>query len=495
MKKTLFMFLAVAFMSLGFHKAQAEIVIPQVPAELQETVNGYVQALLANPADEQVMKDISKNKAIKKNKDVLVAIGYKFLDNNLFGNAIGLAKKVYEMDPTFLPAIYLEGDAYFKMANNNAYGMAATKYEEAKTVDPNSLDPYLKLVGVYRYINPDYAIELMQEIKDKKTDDPKINQVLGTLYYQLADTVNARNFYNKYFATFPDGQGDITVQREYSIILFMAKDYKNALAQANKFLKTNPEDPVLRRIVFLSSCELGDDSLTQIAHDRYFGHYPDSVYQEIDYRYEGQYYNHIKNYKGAIAAYKAAAKIDTADAATQYNLSKVYEKVKDYNDAIAAYKRFMVLAKKEGDVNETFRLGRVYYNAANADTDSISRQKFIDAGDKVYAWVDEQMKKDGEPSYQGIFWRSRINQLINRKKPNKLAADYMIEATKRLADPKFAGEDYNAHRAQAYAYIAWYDMDTDNFAGARENAQLALKNDEEQPLAQNVIKYLDLIGK
>lgn len=495
MKKTFLMLMAVAVMVLGLQTSKAEITIPQVPEELKVTVDGYVQALLLNPANEDVMKAISKNKAIKKNKPVLVAIGYKFLDNNLFGNAIGLAKMVYEMDPTYLPAIYLEGDAYFKMANNNAYGMAATKYEEAKQVDPNSLDPYLKLVGVYRYINPDYAIELMQEIRNKKTDDPKINQVLGTLYYQLADTVNAREFYNKYFATYPDGQGDITVQREYAIILFMAKDYTNALAQANKFLQTNPNDPVLRRIVFLSSCELGNDSLTQIAHDRYFGQYADSVYQEIDYRYEGQFYNRIQNYQGAIAAYKAAAKIDTTDAATQYNLSKTYEKVKDYNDAISAYKRYMHLAKKDSDVNEMFRLGRVYYNAANNEKDSLSRLAFIHVGDSIYGVVDDEMKKEGEVSYQGVFWRSRINQLVDKKKPNEVATKYMIEATKRLSDPKFAGEDYNAHRAQAYAYIAWYDMDTEKFADARTNADLALKNDSEQPLASNVIKYLNLIGK
>lgn len=489
------MLLVVALMSLGYHKAQAEIVIPKVPAELQETVDGYIQALLLNPADEQVMKDIDKNKAIKKNKEVLVAIGYKFLDNNLFGNAIGLAKKVYEMDPTFLPAIYLEGDAYFKMANNNAYGLAATKYEEAKTLDPNSLDPYLKLVGVYRYINPDYAIELMQEIKNKKTDDPKINQVLGTLYYQLADTVHAREYYNKYFATYPDGQGDITVQREYSIILFLAKDYKGALNESEKFLKSNPKDPVLRRIVFLSNCELGDDSATQVAHDKYFGQFADSVYQEIDYRYKGQFLNHIKDYNGAVAAYKAAAKLDSTDAATQYNLSKTYEKLKDYANAIDAYKMYMHLIKKDSDVNENFRLGRVYYNAANAETDSIARLKLIEAGDKVYAWVDAAMKKEGEVSYQGVFWRSRINQLVDKKKPNKKAADYMIEATKRLADPKFAGEDYNAHRSQAYAYISWYYMDTENFPEARKNADEALKYDEEQPLAKNVLNYLNIIGK
>lgn len=517
MKKSLFMFIAALVVACGFNKAFAQIVIPEIPAELQETVNGYVETLLQDPTDETVMKAIDKNKLLKKDKSALVAIGYKFLDNNLFGNAIGLAKKVYEMDATFLPAIYLEGDAYFKMGNSNAYGLAATKYEEAKQIDGASLDPYLKLVGVYRYINPDYAIELMQEIKEKKTEDPKINQVLGTLYYQLADTVNARTYYNKYFEKYPDGQGDVTVQREYVIILFMAKDYAGALEQSKKFQATNAKDPVLNRVNFFSNYEVQsafennvenqyaegfDDKLkvyaeaTKAAYDKFYGQYPDSIYQEMDYRYQAMYLSNLKDYQGAIKAYKNAAKVAPEDAATQFNLSKTYEKTKEYNEAIAAYKKYMELIDKKEDTNELFKLARVYYNAANASqADSLARVKFIKEGDELYAKVDADMVKSGEPSYQAIFWRSRINQLYDRKHPNEIAAGHMKEALKRLEDPKFASEDYNAHRAQGYSYLAWLAMEKDDNAGAKEYAQKALKYEEDNALASNVKKYLEILGK
>ena len=507
MKKTVFSLVAAVALIFGYNNAKAQIEIPEIPAEFQEMVDGYVQTLLENPADESVMKAIDKNKLLKKNKPVLIAIGYKFLDNKLFGNAIGLAKKVYEMDASYLPAIYLEGDSWFRMANNNAYGMAATKYEEAKQVAPNSLDPYLKLVGVYRYINPEYAIELMEEIKQKKTDDPKINQVLGTLYYQLDDTLHAREYYNKYFEKFPDGQGDATVQREYVIILFMAKDYEGALKQSQKFLASNPKDPVLNRIIFLSNVNLlaktdeyeeakyaAAQAATKAAHDKFIGQYPDTVYQEIDYRYLGQYLTIEKDFPGAAAAYAKAAELAPEDPAAQFNLSKAYEKTKDYDKAIPAYKKFMELAKKEDDTNELFRLGRVYYNAANAtQADSLKRIGYIKEGDVIYAKVDEEMVKSGEPSYLGIFWRSRINQLVDRKHPNEVAANYMKETIKRLQDPKFASEDYHPHRAQAYSYVAWLAMEKDNFAEAETNAKEALKYEEDNALAANVLKYVELM--
>lgn len=533
------MFIAAMALACGFNKANAQYVAPRVPAELEETVNGYIQKLLQDPTDETVMKAIEKNKLLKKNKEALIAVGYKFLEYNFYGNAIGLAKKVYETDAKFLPAIYLEGDAYYKMAgakeesslimgskkkgeeeaqvNTNALSMASTKYEEAKQADPNTLDPYLKLVGVYRYINPDYAIELMTEIKEKKADDPIINQVLGTLYYQLADTVNARTYYNKYFETYPDGQGNVTVQREYVIILFMAKDYKGALEMSKKFLASNAKDPVLNRIVFLSNMELQSAyendvenqfkpdfeqnkeayaAKTKEAYDNFYGQYADSVYQEIDYRYQAQYLSGLKDYKGAIAAYKKAAEVAPEDAATQFNLSKTYEKTKEYDEAVAAYRKYMELIGKKDDTNELFKLARVYYNAANATKeDSLLRVKYITDGDALYAKVDEMMLKDGEPSYLAVFWRSRINQLYDRKHPNEIAAKYMKEAIERLKNEKFAGEDYNPHRAQAYSYIAWLAMEKDNNEEAKLNAEEALKYEEDNPLASNVKKYLEILGK
>lgn len=517
MKKSLFMFIAALFVVCGFNKTFAQVAIPEVPAELKETVDGYVQTLLQDPTNDDVMKAIGKNKMLKKNKEALIAVGYKFLDNNLFGNAIGLAKKVYDMDPQFVPALYLEGDSYFKMGNSNAYGLAATKYEEAKQYDGESLDPYLKLVGVYRYINPDYAIELMQEIKEKKTEDPKINQVLGTLYYQLADTINARTYYNKYFETYPDGQGDVTIQREYVIILFMAKDYQGALTQSTKFLGTNPKDPVLNRIIFLSNYELQRayvdnvenefkpdfadnkakyEATTKAAYDKFYGQYPDSVYQELDYRYKAQYHEGLKDYATAKKAWLLAEKADTANAATQFYLSKCCEKTKEYNDAIAAYKKYMQLAEKATDTNEKFKLARIYYNAANAtQEDSLARVKFIHDGDALYAAIDKEMVETGEPTYLAIFWRSRINQLYNKKKPNEIASKHMKEALKRLEDPKFASEDYHGHRAQGYSYLSWFAMEQEDNAAAKDYAQKALTYEEDNALASNVKNYLEILGK
>ena len=71
----------------------------------------------------------------------------------------------------------------------------------------------------------------------------------------------------------------------------------------------------------------------------------------------------------------------------------------------------------------------------------------------------------------------------------------MKEAIERLKNEKFAGEDYNPHRAQAYSYIAWLAMEKDNNEEAKLNAEEALKYEEDNPLASNVKKYLEILGK
>ena len=201
-----------------------------------------------------------------------------------------------------------------------------------------------------------------------------------------------------------------------------------------------------------------------------------------------------KDFPGAAKAYAKAAELAPEDPAAQFNLSKAYEKTKEYDKAIPAYKEYMKLAQKEDDTNELFKLGRVYFNAANASqADSLKRIAFIKEGDAVYAKVDEDMKKSGEPSYLGIFWRSRINQLVDRNHPNEVATNYMKETIERLKDEKFKGEDYNPHRAQAYSYVAWFEMEKENLPQAEVYAKEALKYEEDNPLASNVIKYVDLM--
>jgi hypothetical protein len=69
----------------------------------------------------------------------------------------------------------------------------------------------------------------------------------------------------------------------------------------------------------------------------------------------------------------------------------------------------------------------------------------------------------------------------------------MKETIERLKDEKFKGEDYDPHRAQAYSYVAWFEMEKENLAQAEVYAKEALKYEEDNPLASNVIKYVDLM--
>lgn len=491
MKKSFFSFVAAVALLCGVNTASAqtlaeyEFAPPKVSEELRPVVDGFLATLSENPADETVMKAMEKNKKIKGNKEQQVAIGYEFLDKNLFSQAIGISKRIQETDGQFTPALYLEADAWFKMANPKSYGMAAAKYEEIKSIDPDNIVPYLKMVRVYRYINPDYAIEIMQDIEKRREGDAKINQQLGTLYYQLNDTANAAKYYEKFFTAFPDGMNDYEIQKEYVILLYLTKNYEKARTAASQFMAKAPAgDPVLPRVLFRSNFDLKDKEGSKAAYDQFFGKFKDDQLQPGDINYKAQYLVQNKQYAEAIKAFQLTAEMDTARAAEcERNIYTAYNKLEDYPSAIASCKKYLKLANKEKDVRELSSLGRLYVNAARAEKDSVAKVAYIDGGDKVFAEVSE-LDKDW---YNGPFQRGQINHLRDSKNPSATVVTLFNETIKRLENK---GEDYDEIRGTCYSYMAWAAAVNKDYGGAKKYANKALEYDPEDENAQMIADQL-----
>lgn len=495
MKKSIFSFFAAIALLGGLSTASAqtiaeyEFIPPKVSEELRPVVDQFLATLSENPADESVMKAMEKNKKIKGNKEQQVAIGYEFLEKNLFSQAIGISKKIQEMEQAqerqYLPALYLEGDAWFKMANPKSYGMAAAKFEEIKSIEPDNIVPYLKMVRVYRYINPDYAIEIMQDIEQRRKDDAKINQQLGTLYYQLNDTANAAKYYEKFFAAFPDGMNDYEIQKEYVILLYLTKNYDKARTAATQFMAKAPEgDPVLPRVLFRSNFDLKDKEGTKAAYSQFFGKFKDEQLQPGDISYKAQYLIQNKEYAEAIKAFELTAKMDTSRAVEcERNIYTAYNKLKDFPKAIASCKKYLAMANKENDARELSALGRVYLEASRAAEDDETKVNYINEGDKIFAKVAEIDKV----WYAGPYYRAQIN-LLRPTKDNVQIAGFMNETVQRLEGK---GEDYDEVRGNCYSFMAWVAAAVDkDYGKAKSFANKALEYDPENETAQNIADQL-----
>lgn len=506
MNKKLIIIISALFITCGIITTSAQkkhTISPELEAEIAPLID----QIMSDPEQGEIIMNKNILKKYKKDRETLISIGYYFLDNNLFGECLGIAHNLYEKDPSFIPAIYLEGDAYSKIKK---YGEASTKYEEARALKPDDMEPYVKLVEVYKYVNPEYAMQLVDELSAQKGEDPDANRVLGSLYYQLNDTTKSIKAFNTYFASCTDGNIDLKAREDYAVVMFLSKNYKTSLDMVKKILPEDPEEISLNRMLFYNNIELEDYDAANSAYNEFFVKNKDKyfdLYNYSDYKYAGIYFTKLKKYPEAVEAYKSAVEIvpeDRKDLLAQMygDLSNAYQKTNQYDEAAEAFQNYMdTKYDKETDlVNDKFNKGKIYYygvvyaveKLGEAQTDTTKyesmKRRYLEEGTKLFNDVTVA-KAD---SYLGPSWVARLNMLATPETPNEVAKAAFEEVIKRL-DGK--GEDYDSKRAEAFAYISWSYVNTEDWANARIYCDKALKCDEYNNLASQINRALKGAGK
>ncbi len=189
------------------------------------------------------------------------AIGYFFFKNKQYDEAIFFAKAAYERNNKSLPSILLEGDSYYEQKK---FGEAVQKYEEAIYNNPEDKRAYFKRVSVYKYINPQLALETMETIKKKYPNDPAIDKTMASIYYHLNDTAKANTTYKTYFKAVKY-EDDVEAAKEFAIIMFLNKDYAESYNIVNKIINQDPKEISLNRMKFYDLIEMGKYQDAEVA--------------------------------------------------------------------------------------------------------------------------------------------------------------------------------------------------------------------------------------
>ena len=224
------------------------------------------------------LEDKKYRKELKKTK-ALIAAGQQFLKAGLYQQAAELGRLAYEQDGSNFDAVMLYGDATYEMKN---YGEASAKYEEAINLKPESKEAYLKSANVYKYINPEYALEILDKFKKKFPNDPDVNKSIGAIYYYQNKIKEAKAAYDTYFEA--SKGGDIEAQEQYAIILFAEKDYQASLDKVNSIIDKNPQALSLNRMKFYNQMELMERQGGKGANDKFFKMCEERQYSSTDYK-------------------------------------------------------------------------------------------------------------------------------------------------------------------------------------------------------------------
>lgn len=461
---------AVLLLSFSTHVAFAQVYKSEtLTPEAEQDAKALAESFKSNPDGfSEAIKPLLKK--YKRNDKALIAMGNYFYENKEYTPAISMAQAVYEHnDGNSLASVQLEGDCYFALQR---YGEAAQKYEEATAIAPDDKYAYFRKVDVYKYINPGYSLEIMNQVKQKYPDDPAIDKTMGSIYYHLNDTAKANATYKNYFQKVKPAD-DPEAGKEYAIVRFLNKDYSGSLDVVNQVLPKDPNEISLNRMKFYNLMELEKYSEARDAAKNFFGRYNDTLYNYNDYKYHAALHTQQGNPDEAVKALDKAVKLTPEDKGELYKeYSNQYKKAKKYDEAAKAYKVY-IDKMKPGSIVETLAMGRIFFNAAIDTTDTPEQKKhYIEEGTRLFD--DVASKSD---SYLGPYWGGKINYVLDPNEPIDAARDHYAEALKRL-EGKSA--DYNDIRVECLRYLAFYAFKKDDYTNCRQyvNQVLALNPDD-----------------
>lgn len=323
-------------------------------------------------AGESALKAILKKD--KKNVDLMITVGYAYLDNNMYDKALEMvaaAQKVSLQDPL----IYiLKGDVMVKTNDNP--GVAAADYESAITFDDNFILGYIKYADVYARVEPAFAASRLETLIQKNPECMLAYRDLGIIYRKIGQYNKAVFVFREYFNAGIYTFNDIA---EYGFALYFANQYKDAMVTINKGLEIKPEDFILNRLRMYVASRLGDYENGITYAEKFFSIPLDGrSYLTEDYVAYANILGGVGRFDEAIVQFNNAvdaaetidAKIQTYDQFIQFATGVM----RDNGLAADLFTRSLALRDQElTDVADYVLLGVYYYNAMNTKTEA-SRQ-------------------------------------------------------------------------------------------------------------------------
>ena len=446
----------------------------------QADVNAVKNIISSKPADlDKQMKPFYK--ANKKNAENLVAFGRAFFEAKDTARAREYAH--YALDAKknkFAPAFVLLGDIE---ALADKGGEAAAQYNQAIYADPKNAEAYFKYANVYRKISPSEAIAKLEELRTQRPD-VAVDALAGRIYYNANDFDKALSYYDKADRTKMEDR-DLS---DYAMAAYFKQQNQKSLDIAKYGLTRKPRHAAFNRLAFFNSTDLKkyDDALMYA--DALFNRSDSAKFSYYDYTYYGNAYNGAKMSDKAIEMYQKALQMEDMDnkdkrAGVIKQLSDAYLEKEDFPNAIKHYQDYLSNIEKPS-ANDLAGLASLHMQHGS----SLSANEQIEAYQRAdAAYADLANKYENAIEY-ATFMRARVNSQMDPDQSKGLALPYY----QKLADligPKAEKDNTDKARVnESYRYlIAYYLIQKDDKATAKQYAQKLIELDPESEIAKQVL--------
>jgi tetratricopeptide (TPR) repeat protein len=363
----------------------------------------------------------------------------------------------------------LEGD---RKADQKDWGGAATEYEQAITFDSKNPEGYVKYANVYYNLNPDYAIQKLQELLTQVPNSALGQRELAEKYYMNDQWAKAAEQYGKYIENpnhFPEDKA------RYTVLLYAGEKYEDAISVSREVLAQDPNNFQTGRILVRSYNDLKkyDEALeasTKFMSNSAFA----GKYNASDYATHADLLNKAGRSEEALATLNEGLKAFPENASICSVLSDYYFDQKDYAKA-AEYIELALKPENNPKSSELYMGSLSFLAAASSTEDLTTRKSYADRGVALIERAVDGIELERIPvSY--LRRAALISIIGNNNTTDDRAAGYLQKIITKLdADSENANpansKNYLKEYVECYNYLSQYyadKQDADKNAQAKE---------------------------
>lgn len=357
----------------------------------------------------------------KKNISLLVAIGQAYLDNDMPAEAQAYADRALKVDSKSSQAYLFMGDV--ALAGKNV-GKACGYYEQAILFDADCSEAYYKYARAYIGVNPQLSIDMLTRLKTNHPENIDVDRELANVYYTMGNYSQAKSAYDDFMA---QGKPGLQDYMQYSMLLYLNKDYQKSLDMTAKGLAEDANNHLLKRLKMYDLYELKSYKDGLAAADAFFQDPTNPDYVYLDYLYRGRLYLADKQTDKAMESFNKALELDAKKEHPEVakEASEAYESLQNYPEAIRLYQIYLDAVGDKAEISDLFLLGRLNYMAAGMTEQTEENKKaYLTKADEVFAEVSQRVPDN----YLGYFWRARTNAMADPETVDGLAKPYYESA-------------------------------------------------------------------
>lgn len=401
--------------------------------------------LKKNPAAAENMFSEALSGKNKKNPAVLLAVAKAYSGNNP-GKMSEYLEKAKEVDSKYADIYVFEGDI---LMTSGKIGDACSRYEQAIYFDPACVEAYVKFARIYAKTSPQVGLEMLQKLEAREPASIIPPYEMADIYYVNSKYGDAAKAYEKFISS-----GYVTTREltRYATVLFYYNDFIRSFELAQKVLKREPDNVVMKRISMYNLYELKEYAKGLEAAEAFFKSTRQEDLIGQDYLFYGRLLLASNKLDQAIPQLEKVLSIDSTRVDVYKELGGAYEKMGNYDKAVPNYELFLKKGGEQIKIVDYFMLGKCHYFAGNA-LDTLpdlqdKRTAHFAVADSIFGYVAEKVPDN----YLGSFWRARANSSLDPETEQGLAKPYYEAAASILEK-----DNKNVRLLiECYSYLGYY---------------------------------------